>query len=102
MSALQALSTEDIEVALQTLPGWSVKTNKLHKEWKFLNFEEAFGFMTRVALVAERMNHHPDWFNTYNVLIIDLYTHTKNAITLLDIQMALNVEKIVGDDDQVL
>lgn len=99
MSALQALSIDDIEGALQTLSGWSVKNNKLHKELKFVNFEEAFGFMTRVALAAERMNHHPDWLNTYNLVTIDLYTHTKSAITSLDIQLALHIEKIIGEDE---
>jgi len=72
------LSPSEIEKKLkQQFPKWSVsKDDKLHREIKFSNFVEAFGFMTQVALFAEQMDHHPEWFNVYNRVIIDMTTHS--------------------------
>jgi 4a-hydroxytetrahydrobiopterin dehydratase len=74
---------------------WVVENDKLHKEFLFSNFIEAFGFMTKAAIIAEGMNHHPEWFNVYKKVIIDLTTHEAGGITELDFQLALEVERLV-------
>lgn len=91
-----SLSTEEIREALNHLPGWEFIDNKLHKEFRFKDFNAAFGFMTRVALEAEAMNHHPEWFNAYKVVIIDLYRHLKGDVTDLDVELALRIEKLIA------
>ena len=82
------LSQEEIEEELKNLPGWSVVNEKLHKEIEFESFNAAFGFMTRAAMEIEKMNHHPEWFNVYNRLVIDLMTHDAGGITRNDINLA--------------
>ncbi len=86
--ALTALSSEQIQSELQNLSGWSLVDGKLHKEFQFEDFNQAFGFMTRAALHAEKMNHHPEWFNVYNKLKVDLMTHDAGGITENDIKLA--------------
>ena len=81
------LSQIDIDERLKDLPGWSIVNEKLHKEFQFESFNQAFGFMTRAAMEIEKMNHHPEWFNVYNRITIELTTHdaggiTKNSIVL--------------------
>lgn len=82
------LSSVELYTALAGLPGWTVQNGKLHGEFKFKSFVEAFGFMTRVALVAESMGHHPEWFNVYNRVTIDLTTHDSGGITQKDVDLA--------------
>ncbi len=82
------LSSEQISEELKNLPGWSVKEEKLHKDFEFGDFNEAFGFMTRAAMHIEKMNHHPEWFNVYNKLTVDLTTHDAGGITENDINLA--------------
>ena len=82
------LSSEQISEELKNLPGWSVKDEKLHKDFEFGDFNEAFGFMTRAAMHIEKMNHHPEWFNVYNKLTVDLTTHDAGGITENDINLA--------------
>ena len=82
------LSSEQIFEELKNLPGWSVKEEKLHKDFEFGDFNEAFGFMTRAAMHIEKMNHHPEWFNVYNKLTVDLTTHDAGGITENDINLA--------------
>ena len=60
---MMKLSESSIEEKLKNLPGWSIKKDKLHKEFQFNDFNQAFGFMTRAAMEIEKMNHHPEWFN---------------------------------------
>ena len=67
---------------------WSLLDDKLHREFRFADFVTAFGFMAQVALVAERMNHHPEWFNVYGTVRVDLTTHDAGGLTELDIQLA--------------
>ncbi len=86
--ALTALSSEQIQSELQNLSGWSLVNGKLHKEFQFKDFIQAFGFMTRAAIHAEKMNHHPEWFNVYNKLKVDLMTHDAGGITENDIKLA--------------
>jgi len=85
---LTALSSEQIQSELQNLSGWSLVDGKLHKEFQFEDFNQAFGFMTRAAIHAEKMNHHPEWFNVYNKLKVDLMTHDAGGITENDIKLA--------------
>jgi len=82
------LSSEQISEQLKNLPGWSVKEEKLHKDFEFVDFNQAFGFMTRAAMHIEKMNHHPEWFNVYNKLTVDLTTHDAGGITENDINLA--------------
>ena len=82
------LSDEQIRKELANLSGWSVVNGKLHKEFIFKNFIEAFGFMTTAALHIEKMNHHPEWFNVYNKINIDLVTHDAGGITQNDVNLA--------------
>ena len=85
---LTKLSDEQIQAELNDLDGWSVVNGKLHKEFEFSDFNEAFGFMARASMHIEKMNHHPEWFNVYNKLIIDLMTHDASGITENDINLA--------------
>jgi len=82
------LSEEQIKKELVNLSGWSVMNGKLHKEFTFKSFIEAFGFMTTAALHIEKMNHHPEWFNVYNKIKVDLVTHDAGGITQNDIDLA--------------
>ena len=87
-NSMMRLTAEDIEQELKNLPGWSVVNEKLHREIEFESFNQAFGFMTRAAMEIEKMNHHPEWFNVYNRLVIDLMTHDAGGITRNDINLA--------------
>jgi 4a-hydroxytetrahydrobiopterin dehydratase len=88
------LSAGELEAALAELPGWSIRGGRLHRELRFADFVEAFGFMSRVALVAERMNHHPDWKNVWNRVEIDLVTHDSGGVTASDIALAREIEAL--------
>jgi len=85
---MMKLSKTDIDEELKSLPGWSVVNEKLHKEFQFDNFNQAFGFMTRAAMEIEKMNHHPEWFNVYNKITIELTTHDAGGITKNDVNLA--------------
>jgi 4a-hydroxytetrahydrobiopterin dehydratase len=82
------LNASEIERHLERLTGWVKDEGKLKKEYKFTNFIEAFAFMTRVAFLAEGMNHHPDWANVYNRVSISLTTHDVGGISELDVEFA--------------
>ena len=82
------LSSESIDHKLKNLKGWAVVNNKIHKEFQFDDFNQAFGFMTRAAMHIEKMNHHPEWFNVYNKIIVDLTTHDAGGVTQNDINLA--------------
>jgi 4a-hydroxytetrahydrobiopterin dehydratase len=87
--------TEDaIRQGLAELPGWTVEVAKLHREYKFADFTHAFGFMAAAATVAEKMDHHPEWFNVYNRVSIDLTTHDAGGITGRDLKLARTLEAI--------
>jgi 4a-hydroxytetrahydrobiopterin dehydratase len=89
------LSELEIEEELKKLSGWSVKNDKLHKEFKFDNFNQAFGFMTRAAMEIEKMNHHPEWFNVYNRITVELTTHDAGGITKNDVNLARILNSLV-------
>lgn len=76
---------------------WSIVDGKLHAEFQFPGFVEAFSFMTASALIAERMNHHPEWFNVYNRVRIDLTTHDAGGITRLDFELAEAMSSAAAD-----
>ena len=85
---MERLTQENIDEKLKSLPGWSVVNEKLHKEFLFDSFNQAFGFMTRAAMEIEKMNHHPEWFNVYNRITVELTTHDAGGITENDINLA--------------
>lgn len=94
MAERRKLSETEIASNVKAHSGWSVENGKLHKEFKFKNFVEAFGFMSSVALIAEGMNHHPEWFNVYNKVTIDLTTHDVGGISNYDFEFASKIDKL--------
>jgi 4a-hydroxytetrahydrobiopterin dehydratase len=91
------LSEDELAHALSELPGWSLAAGKLHREYRFANFSAAFGFMTRVALAAECMNHHPEWSNVWNRVVVDLVTHDSGGVTASDVALAKTMEALAAD-----
>ena len=71
--------------------------DRLHRELTFADFSEAFAFMTRVALVAEKLNHHPDWSNSWNRVVIDITSHDQGGITDLCVEFAARVNRLLGE-----
>ncbi|MGL5032908.1 MAG: 4a-hydroxytetrahydrobiopterin dehydratase [Microcystaceae cyanobacterium] len=96
MTAKQALSANEIHTALSSLEDWTLVSGKLHRQFQFKSFVEAFGFMTRLAIVAEKMDHHPEWLNVYNRVTIDLTTHDAGGITQLDVELAKKANALVN------
>ena len=92
------LDGKTIAEALASLPGWSLEEGgkAIAKHFKFKTFNEAFGFMARVALVAERLDHHPEWSNVYNKVDIRLSTHDSGGVTELDVEMARAMNRFAG------
>jgi 4a-hydroxytetrahydrobiopterin dehydratase len=88
------LSESEIESAISSMKEWTVKESKLHRSFKFKNFIEAFTFMTEVAFHAEKMDHHPEWFNVYNTVTIDLKTHDVDSISEHDIKLARVINSV--------
>jgi 4a-hydroxytetrahydrobiopterin dehydratase len=88
------LSESDVHAALKGLSGWTLSDGKLHREYKFADFVHAFGFMTSAAMVAEAMGHHPEWFNVYNQVTVDLTTHDAGGITAKDLELARTMESL--------
>jgi len=96
MSARTKLSDDEVRTRIGDLPGWSLAAGKLRRELRFDDFGAAFSFMTRVALVAERMDHHPDWSNVYNRVTIELQTHDAGGLTERDFELAAAISRIHG------
>jgi 4a-hydroxytetrahydrobiopterin dehydratase len=90
------LTDAEIKHTLPGLSGWAVKDAKLHREYEFPDFPHAIGFITTAALGIEKMNHHPEWFNVYNKVSIDLSTHDSGGITQKDVDLAHLLEKIAA------
>jgi 4a-hydroxytetrahydrobiopterin dehydratase len=92
------LAADDAKEALKGLEGWKLTADQksITKDFTFKNFSEAFGFMTRVALKAETMNHHPEWKNVYNKVGITLSTHDAGGLTALDVELAKAIERFAG------
>lgn len=85
------LSDDELRAALKGLPGWEVRGGRLVRSFNFADFVAAFGFMAGVALVAERLNHHPAWSNVYNRVEIALSTHDLHGLSTLDVELARQI-----------
>lgn len=83
-------------MALADLPAWSLRDGGLHRELSFGDFAEAFAFMTEVAAVAERLDHHPDWCNSWNRVVIDIISHAAAGVTARCIELAKAADAIVA------
>ena len=88
------LTEEQIQKELANLQGWSVVNGKLHKDFVFVDFIEAFGFMSKAAIHIEKMNHHPEWFNVYNKIKVELVTHDAGGITQNDVNLARTLNSL--------
>lgn len=90
---IPTLTDAEVQAGLQRLPGWTVLNGKLHRECKFGDFSEAFGFMASCALVAQKQDHHPEWFNVFNRVVVDLTTDDAGGISSLDFALATEMDK---------
>ena len=88
------LTQEQIQQALHTLEGWKLKEAKLYRQYTFQDFVQAWGFMSKAAILAEKMNHHPEWSNVYNRVEVYLTTHDAGGITELDTALAKQMNEI--------
>ena len=87
------LDSREIEARLSSLPSWEVREGKLHRDFEFEDFNRAFAFMTQVAQVADKMDHHPEWFNVYSRVSVDLQTHDAGGLTELDFELAQAMDR---------
>lgn len=92
------LTDAEIEAALAALPGWSRTPGReaIAKRFVFEDFNDAFGFMTRVAMVAEKLDHHPEWSNVYRTVDVTLSTHDAGGLTALDVELAKAMERFAA------
>jgi 4a-hydroxytetrahydrobiopterin dehydratase len=97
MCGMSRLSHDDAEARLLDVPGWGVVEGALHRELEFRNFVEAFGFMTMVALEAEKLDHHPNWSNSWNRVVIDIVSHAEGGITDRCFELAAAVNQALGE-----
>jgi 4a-hydroxytetrahydrobiopterin dehydratase len=95
----QKLAGDARKAALARLAGWSEVKDRdaISKTFAFRDFNEAFGFMTRAALVAEKLDHHPEWFNVYKTVTVTLSTHDAGGLTELDIKLAETMDRLAGN-----
>src|SRR5919204_5704610 len=93
----QKLSDQEIEREVKKLEGWKIVNGKLNRSFEFKSFVQAFGFMTKVAMEAEKMNHHPEWFNVYSKL--DLVTHDVDGISNYDIKLAEIINQVYDKEN---
>ncbi len=91
---LSLLNSQELEDLKDELPNWKVKGIHLYREWQFTNFVEAFGFMTKIAMLAEKMDHHPEWSNVYSSVTVALTTHEAQGLTDRDRQLAKAINLI--------
>jgi 4a-hydroxytetrahydrobiopterin dehydratase len=91
---MKKLTDAEISTAIGPLAGWSVQNAKLHREYKFADFPHAFGFMATAAPSIEKADHHPEWANVYNRVVVDLSTHDAGGITQKDVDLAKLLEGI--------
>lgn len=91
-----ALTPMEIEALAETLPAWELVQGRLQRQFRFTDFSEAFGFMVRVALVAETLGHHPEWSNVWNRVTIALITHDTGGLSNLDVELARRIDALAG------
>jgi len=91
------LDGAEVATRLDALDGWEIVDGMLHRELEFTDFSEAFGFMTRVALAAEKLNHHPNWSNVWNRVVIDIASHDVGGLTPLCFELAGAVDHAASD-----
>ena len=96
MARPEKLCKDELRDAVEKLSGWSLENDKLHREFRFQDFSEAFGFMARVALIAESMDHHPEWCNVWDRVVVDLSTHDVGGVTSLDVELAQKMNDIAA------
>lgn len=94
MPASPKLSAADIATGLSKLDKWAVVGGRLHREFQFKDFVRAFRFMSAVALIAEKSDHHPDWSNAYGKVVIDLVSHDVGALTQRDFDLAAAIDAL--------
>jgi 4a-hydroxytetrahydrobiopterin dehydratase len=94
MAAARKLSEAELAKELEAIPEWQIREGMLHRDFKFSDFAETFAFMTKVALLSEKQDHHPNWSNAYNKLSIDLFTHSLGGISQKDFDWAHSVSKL--------
>ena len=90
------LQNEELKELVAKIPGWEINSRQIQREFNFTNFIEAFSFMTKVALICEKYNHHPNWENVYSKVMIRLNTHDLGGITNLDQTLASEINKLFG------
>jgi 4a-hydroxytetrahydrobiopterin dehydratase len=90
------LDGAEVADRMATVPGWTIVHGALHRELEFSDFSEAFGFMTRVALAAEKLDHHPDWSNSWNRVVIDVVSHQAGGLTPMCFDLAEAIERVVS------
>lgn len=95
MEKIDKLSKEALSARLAQLPDWTLQNDKLSRKFSFADFIDAFGFMSRVALLAEKMNHHPEWSNVYNRVSVELTTHDAGGISERDFQLAERINQLL-------
>lgn len=93
---MEPASEQEISAALAKLPDWELDGNRIRRSFRFGNFVEAFGFMGSVALLAERADHHPEWSNVYNRVVIELTTHDAGGLTGRDFKLAGEIDALLG------
>ncbi len=92
----EKISAEKIELKIKNLTGWKFKKDGIEKEFKFTDFNEAFAFLTRVALLSEKLNHHAEWSGVYNKVKLRLTTHDAGGLTQKDVTMAGEIERFLN------
>ena len=93
---ISLIEKNQLDSFIEKNPSWIIDNKTIKKEFKFENFIEAFGFMSKVALLSEKIDHHPDWQNIYNKVKINLTTHDKGGITTNDIKLAEAIDKLIN------
>ena len=91
---VEKLDRQSVDANLQSLHGWSLDHGKLRRDFQFPDFVEAFGFMTRAAIEAEKMDHHPEWCNVYGKVTVHLTTHEAGGITERDFALAKRLNEL--------
>lgn len=94
MALSPKLTDEEVRRALSRVPKWELRGGKLHREFAFADFSQAFAFMARVALAAEKANHHPDWSNAWNKVVVDLSSHDVKGLSRRDFDLATEIDTL--------